>query len=478
MHKILFVTVFLLYNLFALQAQNLSNSPYGRYGIGDISFSPHPHMNGLGMPAVAWADSHVVNPTNPAALLAQRFTVLEMGLSTALNYYQTSVGNTNSRNAGFGYFALAFGVIPKKWSIAFGLKPISLLGYELNTNTKVNNDIGNVNFRYTGQGGFNNLHLSNGFAITKNLSFGTNLNYNFGVNDFQSLVLISDSLNGLNSRVSNQYSISDFTFDFGLRYQLLFKRGAKTKKERSYIAKDDSLFSINKVYPYSETSTDSFYVIKKVKVKRQDSLHLSFGLVYTPSIRANANRTFLADRFLGQPPVENVIDTILYIDKESGRIVLPQVIKAGIVLRNSSDKFALALNGSYYDWSTYRSFDNIDSLKNNLQLNVGLQIVPNQYSTKNYFSRVRYRMGFTYSDGYLRINNTDIKEYMVSAGFGFPFRRQKNSTATKTPISLLNIGIQAGYRGNVTNNLIRENFVRFTIGLSMTDDWFNKRKYD
>jgi hypothetical protein len=105
MHKILFVTIFILYSLFGLQAQNLSNSPYGRYGIGDISFSPHPHMNGLGMPAVAWADSHVVNPTNPAALLAQRFTVLEMGLSTALNYYQTSVGNKQQKRRFWIFYA-------------------------------------------------------------------------------------------------------------------------------------------------------------------------------------------------------------------------------------------------------------------------------------------------------------------------------------------------------------------------------------
>jgi len=477
MHKTkLFFTLFFLITIQAF-AQNLSNSPYGRYGLGDLSFSPFPHMSGMGMPAIAYADSHTVNLMNPASLTAQRFTVFEMGMMAAQTFYRTQNERTMGRTGGFGYFTLAFGVVPKKWSMAFGLRPLSLIGYELNTSNNLP-DIGNVNYRYIGTGGFNVVHLSNGFKLAKNLYAGVNVNYNFGVNEYQRIVLLNDSVNGLNSRNNESNAIFDFNFDFGLRYEKHFKNTYKRVYDKVPVVPGDTLYPGRKVYQYKEAQSDSFYVKIPKRVKRTDSLVVSAGFVFTPSMAANASRTFLSDRFLGQPPNENVLDTIFYIERERGTIVLPQVFSGGIVIKKSSDKFTFAFNGSYYDWSRYRNFENKDSLKNNLRLNFGLQIIPNQYSTKSFASRVRYRAGLTYSDGYLRLNGQNVNEYMISAGVGLPFRRLRFSAATKMPISILNLGIQAGFRGDTKNNLFRENFLRFTIGVSMSDDWFNKRKYD
>ena len=73
-----------------------------------------------------------------------------------------------------------------------------------------------------------------------------------------------------------------------------------------------------------------------------------------------------------------------------------------------------------------------------------------------------------YENTYLEINNTPIKEFGISFGLGFPFRRSKSN---------LNFAFEIGNRGTVENNLVQENFYKFTFGLSIYERWFVKSKY-
>ena len=40
------------------------------------------------------------------------------------------------------------------------------------------------------------------------------------------------------------------------------------------------------------------------------------------------------------------------------------------------------------------------------------------------------------------------------------------------------LGVDAGQRGSLKGNLIRENYVNFNIGINICDIWFLKYKYD
>jgi hypothetical protein len=42
---------------------------------------------------------------------------------------------------------------------------------------------------------------------------------------------------------------------------------------------------------------------------------------------------------------------------------------------------------------------------------------------------------------------------------------------------MLNTALEVGARGNKTNN-VKENMVRFSIGVAMNGRWFRKIKYD
>ncbi|MDI9574707.1 MAG: hypothetical protein QM288_09505, partial [Bacteroidota bacterium] len=64
---------------------------------------------------------------------------------------------------------------------------------------------------------------------------------------------------------------------------------------------------------------------------------------------------------------------------------------------------------------------------------------------------------------------TNINEFTASIGFGLPLRRQAAS---------INFGAEFGNRGTIHNQLIKENNFKIYIGISITERWFVKRKYN
>ena len=54
-------------------------------------------------------------------------------------------------------------------------------------------------------------------------------------------------------------------------------------------------------------------------------------------------------------------------------------------------------------------------------------------------------------------------------GASFPVSRTRN---------YLNVAVDLGQRGTKDDNLIRERFINFTVGINIFDIWFIKPKYD
>ena len=101
-------------------------------------------------------------------------------------------------------------------------------------------------------------------------------------------------------------------------------------------------------------------------------------------------------------------------------------------------------------------------------MSIGFEIVPNRNSAFTYWERVAYRVGFRYEYTYLNLNNNQINDFGISFGMGLPLRKSK---------STVNFGVEFGQFGTTANNLIRENYVRFTLGITMFQKWFEQSKY-
>jgi hypothetical protein len=68
----------------------------------------------------------------------------------------------------------------------------------------------------------------------------------------------------------------------------------------------------------------------------------------------------------------------------------------------------------------------------------------------------------------LDLQGKHIQEVGISFGLGLPIKKSK---------SMINLSASFGKTGTTLNGLIQENFVRFTIGVNVFENWFFKSKY-
>lgn len=131
------------------------------------------------------------------------------------------------------------------------------------------------------------------------------------------------------------------------------------------------------------------------------------------------------------------------------------------------ERFLVSLDYRKNFWTTTNQSDNIGDFVNQQIYNVGLEYIPLK-KTLSYFSKINYRAGFSYDDGNLKIGDTRISNYEFNLGLGLPLSEMNNS--------VLNITYSYGKLGQVSNNLIKENYHSIGVNLSLEDIWFVKRK--
>lgn len=450
LHKILVLLI--LISGTGLNAQTLSQSPYGRFGLGDMKHTPSPFQQALGGLSQAIGDSNSLSFNQPAALayLEAGVTIFEAGMSGAQTNYVYSNRSTTGRTAGFGYFGLAFPIHRKFWNTSFTLTPLSNVGYVLR-DTISGTLSGDAYLTYAGAGGYSSFSWNHGFKIGKNFSLGVQASYLFGRTDYTSTVLFPNALNAgnRNSLVTRSNKLNGLDVNTGIMYRKYFRK----RKPR------------------------------EGKPEKTDSLHLTIGGTYHPLMGVDGSFSYLAQTFFGNAPgilsVAGTNDTVSFANSEKGRVDLPMQYGGGITLSNSAEKWLFGVEYMYSDWNNFRLFGSPDSVVSSYRMAAGLQIMPagNAMSGKvPYFKRIRYRAGFSYSDGFLMVNGQRLPEMAVSIGFGLPVVLRTYNTRPAT--SILNIAISAGRRGVRGQNPLVEEYLRLSIGFSLNDRWFRKVKYD
>jgi hypothetical protein len=78
-------------------------------------------------------------------------------------------------------------------------------------------------------------------------------------------------------------------------------------------------------------------------------------------------------------------------------------------------------------------------------------------------------MGMFYENSYLYLNGTQINSYGMTFGVGLPLSRSR---------STLNLSAELGRIGTTSNNLLKEDYAKFTLHIMLNERWFIKRKFD
>ena len=170
------------------------------------------------------------------------------------------------------------------------------------------------------------------------------------------------------------------------------------------------------------------------------------------------------------------IDSVYQENDVKGKIKFPAMVGFGFSYLDEHWMFGADLE--YGNWNNYRYYGQTDAVKNSLMVRAGAQYYPATINkpSKKYFNFVKYRAGLYYGSDYINVNKSR-PEYGFTLGAGMPLTtlKQRNPYGD---VVVLNTALEIGNRGNKQTS-IRENVVRFSIGISMNNlFWFRKPKYN
>ena len=451
-HRIVFSVTLIA---FCFPAFSQDNSPYSRYGLGDIVPSTNVNSRGMGSISAGYNDFLSINFNNPASygsfqtikeLTAKKILKGRAILDIGLNFENRTLREPNNiekfsaSNALFSYVQVGL-PIRQNWGLSFGLRPITRISYKLNkieklidpgsglpidTALTLNEGDGGSYLAFAGIG-----HKIN-FSKTQSLSLGINGGYLFGKQDYSTRrSIFNDSLAYTSANFQTKTTFGDLYFNAGLQYS----------------------------------------------VKLKADLFLTIGAHGNWKQQFNASRDIIRETFYFDESSGNVrIDSVLDQKNIKGEIIYPGSYTTGFVLeRIVSAKKAGWLVGIDYvqnKWSDYEVYGQTDpSVRDKWELRAGAQLRP--VPKANYFSNVTYRAGAFFGPDYIYINKK-LPVFGATFGLGLPVR---NFNRQNEQFTVINLAFEFIKRGN-NSNVLKENLFRLSAGFSLSDLWFTKRKYD
>lgn len=415
------------------------NSPYTRYGIGNLVPQGNIANRAMGGISAGVSDATTVNTINPATYSDLIYSTLDIGVEyDGLNLKSKEpLGNFKSNNGIISYMELGLPLLRgnKKaqknkvsWGMALGLKPISKINYKVGSKAY---SIDSSLTTYEGTGGVNEAFLGTGLRI-KNFSFGFNTGYLFGEKSYDTRLYFNNSITRLDSSYYYRTHYGTHTrfgglfLDAGIQYAFKFKKsslvlGAYGTLQRKYSGSKDELLE---TFDYN-AQTES-----------------------------------------PQP-----IDTVSSIAGQKGKVQLPSTFGLGFTYSNQH--LLVGVDYETSQWNNYRFFGQKDQVKNSWNAKIGLQYFPASEGSTGYFNYVKYRAGFAFGQDYVDVENS-LPVYRISVGGAFPLKLKHSFYDNQ--YSIMNVTFEYGNRGNNNNN-ITENTYKLSLGFSLGDIWFLRQKY-
>jgi len=164
-HKLLFKLILVLFSYQFSFSQTATDSPYSRFGLGNIESGGFVQNVGMGSAFIGLQNDTLIplfiNPGNPASYPGIRLTSFEVGVKYTNTTYISSEESVKKHRSNFNYISMGF-PMGKRMGLVATMQPYSLVGYKVISTSAVSN-IGNVKNQYEGDGGLNRVLLGVGF---------------------------------------------------------------------------------------------------------------------------------------------------------------------------------------------------------------------------------------------------------------------------------------------------------------------------
>lgn len=395
-------------------SQNNTNSPYTRFGYGDITESAPTELRGMGGTSIANHSKSTINPINPASYSGVDSMTFMFDIGAGLRYSRFSDLNTTggTMNANLEYITMRF-PLAKSLGFSAGLLPYSFVGYAFSLSDSISMPVApsetprkiGYTQSYLGSGGFYQVYTGLGYKMFNHVALGVNAYYLFGnANNYRSVYVSSASAS---TTYNNQITASDFRLRYGLQFFNTFN-------------------------------------------KKHD---VSLGFIFE-------NKTKLNGNFYN---VEN--DTTIVTDK---KFELPMTFGVGLNYR-FNNKLTIGMDYKLQSWKDAEFFSKKDSLVNASTFSIGAEYIPNPLGRKK-TDRFKYRIGLNTSNPYYKVGTQTLPNNVgISLGVGIPMRDNFSNR-----VSYVNAALEYGKMGS--NSTLREDYLKLTFSAMLDELWFFKRK--
>ena len=131
MYKKIFLLATFIGLSICIYSQNNTNSPYTRFGYGDLSNNTNGEYRAMGGTSIAMRSNRSINAVNPASYSSvdSLTFMFDVGISGLLTHFSDANGIRNTFNGNLEYVTLQFPITG--WlGCSAGVLPYSSVGYE------------------------------------------------------------------------------------------------------------------------------------------------------------------------------------------------------------------------------------------------------------------------------------------------------------------------------------------------------------
>ncbi|MCQ2344820.1 MAG: hypothetical protein MJ002_07935 [Paludibacteraceae bacterium] len=412
--NIVFVVLFLVVANCAT-GQNIANSPFSRYGYGQLEDGCFSRGQSLGGLSYGLYSPVHINPANPATFTStDSITFLfEVGISGLWSNFKSNGASENSFSGKLDYIALQFPVT--KWlGMSAGLLPFSYVGYNYGVDDSIplagETSMQKYHQTFQGSGGINEVYLGLTFNILDYVTIGANGYYMFGnLKHYRTMMYtVSDALTYA-AIVKEQEHINNFNVRFGVQYHQPIGRDHK----------------------------------------------LTLGAIYEFRSRLHGDYTMS----------KLSVDTLEVSNDNGSLFELPQVWGVGFSYCYQ-DRLTIGADFTMQEFGNAKFAGKRDSLENRMRVAAGIEYIHNPQG-RRYIDRMWWRLGANYRNSYTRVQGETTKDFSVTFGVGFPLRTAK---------TVIHFNMEYGNIGANKFEALKEQYIKFGLSFSLNETWFVKNK--
>ncbi len=368
----------------------------------------------------------------------------------------------NTRSAGMGYTGLALpssnfinGVQPAAWSRINRVRLDAGVRYEGFKSTDGNKSLFLANSDFSGALLAIPISPVNGIVGVVGFTPYSNVNYDLFVQGKQEGIDYQINYTG-NGGVSRGLA--------GLSYAPL--------PELAFGASFNYLFgSIDNAQTFSPTTPDTYGGVT-TKTMTLHGITVSIGGQFTGFGKIAESLTPFSLGFVVTTPgnlkTERQTRYAYLVETDTlpavkGRLSVPVAYGIGLAYQ-PNERYLVAADYYAQQWGNAQ-FNGVDpiEIRNHYRMGIGGERLPDRDASA-WFARLAYRLGFYYSSTYYKINGEPINEWGVTGGFAIPLFGDAR----------LNTALEYGSRGTTRIGLIKDNFVRMSFSVTLSEPWFQR----